>query len=200
MVHPDTELRYINAMIGYGVFATKLMPRGTIVWVRDDFDQTFAAEEVNRMDPHYRAIINRYAYIDQNGMHVLCWDHARFFNHSCQASCLCCEFDFEIAVRDIHPGDELTDDYGTLNLREHFPCACGVQDCRELIKPDDMERLHPVWDGKLRRIFPLIPSVPQPLWEFVKKKEEVTAVLKQPELLRSSLINYVPLNAACNHR
>lgn len=35
MIHPDTELRFINPEIGYGVFATQFIPRGTITWVRE---------------------------------------------------------------------------------------------------------------------------------------------------------------------
>ena len=32
MIHPDTELRFISPEIGFGVFATKLIPQGTITW------------------------------------------------------------------------------------------------------------------------------------------------------------------------
>ena len=39
MIHPDTELRYVNDAIGYGVFATRHIPCGTITWVRDHLDQ-----------------------------------------------------------------------------------------------------------------------------------------------------------------
>jgi hypothetical protein len=42
MVHPDTELRFVGAPIGFGVVATRLIPRGTITWVRDRFDQSFS--------------------------------------------------------------------------------------------------------------------------------------------------------------
>ena len=193
MVHPHTELRFVNPTIGFGVFATQRIPQGTIVWVRDDFDQTFTQEQVDRMEPLYRAVIDKYAYVDYNGCHVLCWDHSRFFNHSCEATCMCCGFDFEIAVRDIEVGEQLTDDYGTLNLREHFPCACGEPGCRAYVMPNDMEHLHPVWDEKVKNVFPLIPQVDQPLWALVKDKKDVAMVLQRPELLRSSLIHYAPL-------
>jgi len=36
MIHPDTEVRFINDEIGYGVVAKKLIPKGTITWVQDD--------------------------------------------------------------------------------------------------------------------------------------------------------------------
>lgn len=38
MIHPDTELRFINEKIGYGVVALKLIPRGTITWALDKLD------------------------------------------------------------------------------------------------------------------------------------------------------------------
>ena len=35
MIHSDTELRPVNAVVGLGVFATRRLPRGTVTWVRD---------------------------------------------------------------------------------------------------------------------------------------------------------------------
>jgi hypothetical protein len=49
MLHPHTELRFINEQIGYGVIATHFIPRGTVTWVRDDLDQTFSRAQVERM-------------------------------------------------------------------------------------------------------------------------------------------------------
>lgn len=36
MIHPDTEVRFINPEKGYGLVATKFIPKGTITWVQDD--------------------------------------------------------------------------------------------------------------------------------------------------------------------
>jgi hypothetical protein len=46
MIHPDTELRYVNDIIGYGVFATRLIPRGTITWVQDELYQVFPLQKL----------------------------------------------------------------------------------------------------------------------------------------------------------
>jgi uncharacterized protein len=190
MIHPHTELRFINEEMGHGVFATRLIPKGTITWVRDDFDQTFTVEQVERMEPAYQAILEKYSFVDAKGMVVLCWDYSRFFNHSCEANCLSAGYDFELAVRDIQPGEELTDDYGTLNLRQEFQCACLAEKCRGVILPDDMERLASEWDTVVRKVFPLISTVDQPLWFFLKEKAEVEAVLKRTDGLRSIRANY----------
>jgi hypothetical protein len=48
MLHPDTELRFVNRTIGYGVFATRMIPRGTITWVRDRLDQAFTPAQMGR--------------------------------------------------------------------------------------------------------------------------------------------------------
>jgi uncharacterized protein len=192
MIHPHTELRFISEAMGQGVFATRLIPKGTITWVRDDFDQAFTVAAVERMTSEYQRILEKYSFVDAKGMVVLCWDHSRFFNHSCRANCLSAGYDFELAVRDIQPGEELTDDYGTLNLREAFSCACRAGECRRVILPDDMERLAPGWDSVVREVFPLIPTVDQPLWVFLKEKAEVEAVLKRPGDLRSIRYNYAP--------
>jgi uncharacterized protein len=192
MIHPHTELRLVNESIGHGVFATRFIPRGTIIWVRDDFDQTFTPEDYARMPAPYQAILEKYSFIDARGDLVLCWDHSRFFNHSCEANCLSAGYDFELAVRDIEPGEELTDDYGTLNLREPFTCLCGKAGCRGRITPHDMETHAPRWDALVRHAFPLISGVDQPLWAWLKEKAEVEEALRQPAAVRSILCNYAP--------
>jgi hypothetical protein len=177
------------------VFATKFIPKGSITWVRDDLDQTFSAEQIQRMEPLFRQTIDKYSFVDARGHHVLCWDHSRFFNHSCNANCLSAGYDFEIAIRDIQPGEELTDDYGTLNIRESFRCACNSALCREYVYPDDMERLGKAWDERVQAAFAAIASVEQPLWPLLKEKAEIEQALKNPALIRSIRYNYSPPRA-----
>ena len=38
MIHPNTKIEYINVQIGYGVFATHFIPKGTIVYVKDSLE------------------------------------------------------------------------------------------------------------------------------------------------------------------
>src|SRR5690242_15577324 len=109
MVHPDTELRFVNPAIGWGVFATRPIPRGTLTWVLDKLDHCFTPAEFAQLPEYARLQLHKYSYMDRRGDHVLCWDHARFINHSCAANCLSVGYDFELAVRDIAAGEELTD-------------------------------------------------------------------------------------------
>ncbi len=191
MTHPDTELRYVNDVIGYGVFATRFIPRGTITWVRDDLDQVFSATQVSAMPEPYQQVLDRYGYTDRHGFTILCWDHARFMNHCCDASCLSAGYDFEVAVRDLQPGDELTDDYGTLNIDESFACACSLPQCRGLIQPDDNERNAERWDEILRAAFPSIRDVAQPLWPFIKDPAKVIAASSDVAQMRSCRFHHV---------
>lgn len=184
MVHPDTELRFVSPSIGWGIFATKPIPRGTIIWPLDALDQRFNPAAVAAMPAYARAQLEKYSYIDARGHHILCWDHARFFNHSCSANCLSVGYDFELAIRDIAAGEELTDDYGTLNPGEPFPCLCGARDCRGHVLPDDMLHLGESWNILAREAFFLIPSVSQPLWDVVSERDTISAALADPNRLR----------------
>ena len=190
MLHPHTELRFINEQMGYGVIATRLIPRGTITWVRDDLDQVFSVEQVKSMQPIYRDIIAKYCFVDARGDFVLCWDLARYINHACDPTCRSAGYDFEVAVRDIHPGEELTDDYGSLNIEYDFACSCGSAVCRQKIHPGDMLYYADSWDQLMADPFRLIPTVQQPLWPLVREKEAVEAALAGKTAMASCRKNY----------
>jgi hypothetical protein len=190
MIHPDTEVRFVNSLIGYGVFATKLIPKGTITWVGDALDQIIAEERAAELTPIARDLLYKYSYLNGRNERILCWDHGRFVNHSCAATCLAPGFDFEIAVRDILPGEELTDDYGALNLEAEFECRCSAPNCRGVIRPDDMLSLSPQWDAAVMEAFGGLQDVPQPLWDLVMEKEVVLCALKGDISLPSCRVHY----------
>ena len=192
MIHPHTELRFVNEQIGYGVVATQLIPRGTITWVRDEFDQAFSALHIETMAPLYRALTTKYCFVDAQGDAILCWDLARYVNHSCDPSCRSAGYDFEVAVRDIRSGEELTDDYGSLNLEDDFVCGCASPLCRETIRPDDLLRYAETWDALVAEPFRRITAVAQPLWLLVKEQSIVEAVLAQQSPIASCRHHYYP--------
>ena len=178
MIHPYTELRWVDDRIGYGVFATRPIPRGTIVWVRDALDQTLAPDEVPALPKLVRDMVAKYAYTDSRGELLLCWDHARFVNHSCAATCMSPGWEFEIAVRDLAPGDELTDEYATFSLENSFECLCGQLACRRVIRPDDVLRHGELWDRRTRDAFVDTPRVDQPLWSLVREAADVERAMR----------------------
>lgn len=162
MIHPATELRPVNDRIGYGVFATQPIPAGTITWVRDRFDQAFSTAAVRELPEILRRALVRYSYRDTDGSYVLCWDHARFNNHSCAPTCRTVR-DFDIAVRDIPAGGELTIDYAAINVPEELSCHCGAADCRGVIRSVDAELLGDEWDAEIHASALKAAAVAQPL-------------------------------------
>jgi hypothetical protein len=196
MLHPHTELRFISPEIGYGVVATRFIPRGTITWARCDLDQSFTPRRLTQMGQEYQAILEKYCFRDAKGDHILCWDLARFINHSCDATCLSPGYNFEIAVRDIQAGEELTDDYGTLNLDTPFQCLCRASGCRGTVAPEDVFTQADAWDDRVRAAFPPLGHVDQPLWGVVREKRAVKAALAQPALMASCKRHFRLLRAA----
>ena len=167
MMHPHTEIRFIRPEIGYGVVATQFIPKGTITWALDKLDRIYTQQELDAMEPIYRQIMDTYSFRDNQGRYVLCWDNARFVNHSFRSNCLTTAYDFEIAIRDIEPGEELTDDYGYLNVTEPFACLPEKGVRRRMVRPDDLKRFHDRWDAQLIETFPFLTSVPQPLQDII---------------------------------
>lgn len=192
MIHPATELRHVRHEIGSGVFATAQIPRGTIVWVLDRLDHQLSAAQVTSLGPRYWELLDRYSYLNARGMRVLCWDLARYVNHSCDANVLSTGWEFDIAVRDIEAGEEITNDYGCLNLDESFVCEGAETACRGTISPDDFDRLADLWDQAVRDAFPDVARVDQPLWQWLPRQREVRAAMFDLSRLPSIRRHHLP--------
>ncbi|MBD2767882.1 SET domain-containing protein [Hymenobacter sp. BT664] len=192
MIHPDTELRFISPEIGFGVVATKLIPKGTITWVFDSLDQIISPRALQQMDPLQQVFLEKYCYRDHHGDYVLCGDHARFVNHSFRSSCISTAYDCELAVRDIQPGEELTDDYGYLNPSEPFDCLPEPGSPRTQVLPDDLLNFHAEWDAQLVEAFRWFNQVPQPLLRLLAPvhQEQVLAVAAGQRAMESILRCY----------
>lgn len=193
MIHPKTELRYINNEVGYGVVATEFISAGTITWVLDKLDREFSPFDFQALEPIYQDILDTYTFRNNKGNLVLCWDNARYVNHSFNSNCLTSAYDFEVAVRDVHPGDQLTDDYGYLNLPRPFR---GIDEGtrRKTVYPDDLIRYYKQWDKKLLKVFPNIPKVEQPLRSLLSQEiwDEIVKISKGEKEMASILNNYYP--------
>jgi len=193
MIHPDTELRFVNEDVGYGVVATKLIPAGTIVWVHDALDREFVPDEIEAMAPALRSVVENYTYRNSKGNYVLCWDHGRYVNHSFHANCCATPYDFEIAIRDIEQGEQLTDDYGYLNIIEPFwPADEGTE--RKCVYPDDLLRYYSVWDKQISLVLDRIPTMAQPLRPFMTDElwDRITRIIEGTESMKSIFDNFYP--------
>jgi uncharacterized protein len=190
MIHPHTELRFINDKIGHGVVATQFIPKGTITWAFDKLDRVFTPKQIQEMDAMMQEVMDIYSYRNPDGNYVFCWDNARFVNHSSNSNCITTAYDFEIAIRDIHPGEELTDDYGYLNLEEPFEVVPEPGSNRNVIYPDDLVRYYPIWDEKLLAAFPQLVKVDQPLFRLMDPKNvERAKKIASGELKMDSILN-----------
>jgi hypothetical protein len=157
--------------------------------VQDELDQVFTAQRVASLGPIYSAVLGKYSFVNARGEYVLCWDLARYVNHSCAPTCLSAGYNFEMAARDIQPGEELTDDYATLNLEGGFECRCKALQCRGTIREADIYDHADRWDAVVREAFPLIARQPQPLWPLVEEKEAVQAALHGAAEIASCKLN-----------
>jgi len=189
MIHPDTEIKFINKDIGYGVVAKKFIPKGTITWVLDKFDREFTTKEFNELEPIYKDILDTYAYKNNKGNLVLCWDNGRFVNHSFKSNCLTTAYNFELAIKDIEKGEQLTDDYGYLNIDKPFR---GVDEGtkRKIVYPDDLLKYHKEWDKKLISAFKQIFTVEQPLKALLQDSVwQISLNISKGEVEMESILN-----------
>ncbi|MCK0144520.1 SET domain-containing protein [Arenibacter sp. F26102] len=191
MIHPKTELQFINKEVGYGVVATEFIPAGTITWVLDKLDREFTQTELESLEPLYQSILDTYTFRDNKGRFILCWDNARYVNHSFNSNCLTTAYDFEVAIRDIHVGEQLTDDYGYLNIPQPFR---GIDEGtkRKVVYPDDLLKYYKVWDKKLEFVFPKIPKLDQPLKSLFSNDQWklITSISEGKKMMDSIKNNY----------
>jgi hypothetical protein len=187
MIHPDTELRFVSPAMGYGVFATACIPRGTIVYVKDPLEIELTPATFARLPEKVQAAALKYGYIDERGTRIVSWDLAKYVNHSCNCNTISTGYGFEIAIRDIASGDEITDEYGLLNPETEVPIACGCPRCRHVLKPDDIDTYHRLWDRWVQGALEKALDIAQPLWELIEieTREELISYLAGRQPYRS---------------
>ena len=168
MMHFSTEVRDAAHLIGVGVFATADIPPGTIIWVLDRFDRVLRPNTIRTWPSRIREVVERFGYVDANGSVVVCWDAGRLMNHSCNPTSIGIGCAFEVARRPILRGEELTCDYGLLNMTGAFDCVCGAAGCRGRVSPADAPGLLASWDQWARNAFEAARGVDQPLLPFAK--------------------------------
>lgn len=191
MLHPNTKVQFISNEKGVGVVATSFIPKGTITWVQDPLDRVFTAKHYEGFNSSYKDLLDTYTFRNSKGQYVLCWDNARFVNHSFNSNCLSSAYDFEIAIRDIHEGEELTDDYGYLNVKERFR---GIDEGskRKFVYPDDLTKYYSIWDKQLLNAFKSLIHVEQPLKFYMQNKNwnKVLRIIKGEAKMDSILTLY----------
>lgn len=167
MIHPKTELRFINDQVGYGVFATSFIPEGTIVYVKDSLELIISPTDYIMQTKEMREVVDKYSYIDEGGNRIVSWDFAKYVNHCCNCNTISTGYGFEMAIRDILAGEQITDEYGIFNIEEEMVLVCGESNCRKRIAPDDFDNYYQEWDKKIRKSIDKLFDVEQPLMPFI---------------------------------
>lgn len=178
MMHPDTRIEYLSETVGVGVVAKKAIAKGTWIWVRDPLDRILSPQEVDNLPQPVDQNSLTYMYRNHAGQYVLLWDHGKYVNHSFHANCMPTPYGLDIAIADIAPGEELTEDYGLLNIIEDFrPQAEGGEQDRQVVCGDDLKRHAESWDQKLKEALLASNQVQQALINLLSP--EIKAELDQ---------------------
>lgn len=187
MIHPNTELRFINPQIGYGVFATADIPEGTIVYVKDSLELTVSPTDYLILSEEMREVVERYSYIDDQGNRIISWDFAKYVNHCCNCNTISTGYGFEIAIRPIKKGEQITDEYGIFNLEKKMELVCGQKNCRKVISPEDFDKYYADWDEKILKSIGCLFQVEQPLLAFIDPgtRSELDEFFQDPEKYKS---------------
>jgi SET domain-containing protein len=103
---------------GTGLFADEFIAKGTMTWrFAPGFDLVINPDDLLRLSEISRKQFWNYCYVDKFTHHyILCFDDARFLNHSEDPNIGQSKFGgevegIEIALRDIRPGEELLVNY-----------------------------------------------------------------------------------------
>lgn len=193
MMHPDTEIQFISEYVGVGLFATKLIPKGTIVWIKDELDLRLTEEFIESLGDLQKNDVYKYAYLDTDGIYVLHWDHAKYMNHSFNPNCIDTAYNFQMAVKDIQPGEQLTCDYGILGDDEDFECIPEEGTSRTKVTANDYLTYYEEWDKMARESFKFFYTVEQPLKYLIEKQyvDKVNAVAIGDEPMDSILTLFI---------
>jgi D-alanine-D-alanine ligase-like ATP-grasp enzyme len=125
-----------NAIAGYGIFATRAIAAGEVVWRGEERPHrlvTRAHVDASWSDEH-RRLLRRYGYPVADGVYAF-WsaNPAEWApqNHSCSPNTAMDGLNL-VALRDVADGEELTLDYADLldADSESFDCHCGAPGCR----------------------------------------------------------------------
>ncbi len=165
MLHPNTELRLVSPEIGVGVFATRLLPKGTITYVDDPLEIHIHPSDPILKHPVLGKIIKIYAILENDGSYEMSWDHAKHMNHCCHSNTKTTGWGFDVAVRDIQPGEQIRCDYGMFNVDYDMELICEMADCRKKVNKDDFALYADGWEAIVKDALACVPQVPQLLLE-----------------------------------
>ena len=103
---------------GIGLFADQFIKKGTTIWkFQPGFDLRIDNDELSKLSESAKEQFLKYAYLNHDShKYILCFDDARFFNHSDEPNSIDVaspddEEGLDVAGKDIEKGEELTCNY-----------------------------------------------------------------------------------------
>jgi SET domain-containing protein len=168
MIFPNVRIQWISDLKGYGLIATEDIPMGTITFVQDGLDIVIPSVELDSIDPILREYVEKYSYEDYLGNRIISWDLGKYMNHDDNANTLTTGYGFEVAIRDIKKGEEITDDYRIFSTHHDTTFKIPPGEVEEIIPWP--EHLLEQWNKKTQEALKLISSIEQPLIGFIAQK------------------------------
>jgi len=143
MLHAAIEIRKKGTIHRNGLFATRLIRKGELVWELDE--PTYTWEEIEGWDEGRRKDFDWYGFQCGVDRYSSPEGISRETNHSCDPNTWWAGSDSIIARRDIQADEEVTYDYSTcdIDLVFEMECRCGSPRCRGTITNRDY--LDPEW-------------------------------------------------------
>lgn len=160
---------------GRGYFATTDIPLGTIVYFYGESDIRYSPEQFEKLEPDVKKRVMDFAVEDEFGNWVETSTGA-FTNHSCDPNIMPIFINgiyFDIAIKDIKKGEEITIDYSLFfsSQKWQMECHCGSNNCRHFvgfgleINPD----VEKMWQQNLNLAVANINNIAQPLFDLTDK-------------------------------
>ncbi|MCX6799199.1 MAG: SET domain-containing protein [Candidatus Diapherotrites archaeon] len=113
---------------GKGVFAARDFKKGETV-LRWDTSKELSKEEAENWPEEEKKYVAFFG-----GKYFLEFPPERFVNHCCEPNTFVKDF-YDVALRNIKKGEEITSDYGNCPFPGmNFKCSCGSKKCRGTIQ------------------------------------------------------------------
>jgi hypothetical protein len=168
MMLPEIVVRE-SRIHGRGLFATREIPCGTVVWFPCRRCDRWSAAEIQGLPEARVQWLDEYGYRLSDGGILLPCSNAHLMNHSCKARVLDFGLDFGVAVRDIHAEEEVTCDFRTFTADPAWSltCRCRASGCAGRLTPQGGLNLHlqREWSRRVEEALVRLPRTPQPMHE-----------------------------------
>lgn len=156
---------------GMGLFAKRFIPKGTMVTGECEKYMVISPEDFSRLARDEQESLLHFCLTRKDGSVLVLTDEGRFMNHSCNANILETGFGFDIVVRDIMEGEELTADYRQFHdyLYSNKPliCACSNSLHNVTFSSKISASMRGIWNSRIIEALMLVDRVPQPLSKIV---------------------------------